>query len=154
MPVPKYKRTVYRSKQQTAAWREKILKRLGNYLQFVPCANCGTAKLSHTVCQACAGGAGKQAKQVKGKAVEGKTAEEAKTTKAAKAKVADEKTSGVADEAKSDAAEKAAEKTSEKADVSGGAEPAKQSIEPKLKDLGNIKDTGAHPQDRYQRKSF
>ncbi len=59
MPVPKYKRTAYRSKQQTAAWREKIMKRLTNYLQFTPCTNCGTTKLSHTVCEACAGGSAK-----------------------------------------------------------------------------------------------
>lgn len=70
MPVPKYKRTVYRSKQQTAAWREKIMKRLTNYLQFTPCSNCGTTKLAHTVCQACAGGA-KTAKITKRSAKKG-----------------------------------------------------------------------------------
>lgn len=142
MPVPKYKRGASRSKKVTAAWIRRSLKHLNKTLQFVPCANCGTMKLSHSICVACAqqGKSLKKAKKIVASSTQeddNKTAvaigdkEEAKAAKASGAKQGDAK-----------------DKEKPKADLQQAR------IEPKQVDLGKIKDTGQHPQERYQRKSF
>ncbi|OGC82765.1 MAG: hypothetical protein A2788_02600 [Candidatus Abawacabacteria bacterium RIFCSPHIGHO2_01_FULL_46_8] len=136
MPVPKQKRAAARSKRQTAAWSKSILQHLNNYLQFVPCANCGMQKLSHRVCLTCAQQA-KQAKKVKPvKEVKAEAPAAAETTATA------ETTAAKAEQAEAKAV----------VEKPFGAKAGR--VKPKHEDLARIKDTGAHPQEQYQRKSL
>lgn len=59
-PVPKKKTNKSDSKRRYGSFKTKVLKKLSNAVNLVPCPSCGEKRLLHTACSNCGQYRGRQ----------------------------------------------------------------------------------------------
>lgn len=58
--TPKRKTSKSRTKLRYGSFQTKVLKKLSNAVQLVPCPDCGAKRMAHTVCHGCGKYRGRQ----------------------------------------------------------------------------------------------